>query len=65
MYVYILYIYIYITVICMYIYIYIYMCVYVYVHTWSELLVPLVNFITEGSENKTCIINPFDLFFLF
>ncbi len=26
------------------------------IHTWSELLVPLVNMIKEGSRNKTALL---------
>ncbi len=27
-----------------------------YIHTWSELLVPLVNMIKEGCENKCALL---------
>ncbi len=27
-----------------------------HIHTWSELLVPLVNMIKEGSENKPALL---------
>ncbi len=28
----------------------------IYIHTWSELLVPLVNMIKEGCENKCALL---------
>ncbi len=33
-----------------------YICVCVCIHTWSELLVPLVNMIKEGCENKCALL---------
>ncbi len=33
------------------------------IHMWSELLVPLVNMIKEGCENKCALLNPFYIFY--
>ncbi len=35
-----------------------------HIHIWSELFVPLVNTIKEGSENKPAILFLFILYFL-
>ncbi len=35
-----------------------------FLHTWSELLVPLVNMIKEGCENKSALIHLIFYFFL-
>ncbi len=38
-------------------YIYIYLFIYsIYIYTWSELLVPLLNMIEEGRENKCALL---------
>ncbi len=34
-----------------------------FLHTWSELLVPLVNMIKEGCENKSALIHLIFYFF--
>ncbi len=37
----------------------------VYKHTWSELLVPLVNMIKEGCEYKSALLILFIFYFIF
>ncbi len=34
----------------------IYIYIYIYIHTWSELMVPMVNMIKEGCENKSALL---------